>query len=75
MSRYEYQVSESAKADRKYFNNFRDALRLAKVLSMRQNWPVFIDVYNNDAGELANFWYTVTRGKLVKQGDELEAKR
>ncbi len=74
MSRYEYQVSESTKADRKYFNNHRDAVALAKTLSMRQTFPVFVDVYDNNAGELTNFWYTITRGKLQKHGNEAGVK-
>ncbi len=74
MTNYEYQVSESAKADRRYFNNFKDAKTLAKELSMLQTWPVFIDVYDNDAGELTNFWYTVAHGKLQKYGNEAGLK-
>ena len=73
-NRLEYQVSESAKADRKYFTNYRDALALAKTLSKRQSWPVFIDVYDNSTGELADYWYTVTKGKLVKHVDKAGIK-
>lgn len=74
MPNYEYQVSESAKADRRYFSNYHDAVALARKLSKAQSSSIFIDVHDNNVGELANFWYTVTNGVLTKHGKEAGIK-
>ena len=73
MSNYVYQVSESSKATKKHFDNYRDAVELATGLSKLQSWPVFVDVYSKSDKELASFWYTVTHGKIQKYGNEAGA--
>lgn len=66
---YQYQVSESAKAERKEFTAWPDALKLAKELSMKQAHPVYIEVIEADTEQLADFWYTVTKGRIDKHGN------
>ena len=67
--RYSYQVSESAQADRKFCATWPEAQALAKQLSNDQPHAVYIDVYDGNTEELANFWYTVTKGVLQKHGN------
>ena len=62
MKTYEYQVSESANADRQYFTDFKEAMLEARLLSKRQKEPVYVDVYDVDEEDMADFYYTVTDG-------------
>lgn len=66
--KYEYQVSQNAQSDRKYFSNCRDALAEASRLSMKQSTPVRVDVRNFFTDQDLPFWYTVTRGVVAKHG-------
>ena len=64
MEKPEWQVSVSDTADRIYFDKWNDAVKEARRLSKLQEEPVAIDYH--DSEELADFYYTVTNGKLVK---------
>lgn len=64
--RYEYQVSESAQADRKRFTSPEEALQTARQLSRKQPHPVYIDVYDLWKEELADRWFTIKKGRMLK---------
>lgn len=72
--RYEYQVSESAQADRKYFTDPKEALRVARKLAAIQPHHVYIDVYDLWMEQMADVWYTVKGSKLRKHIDGKELK-
>lgn len=66
MKTYEYQVSESSNADRQYFDDFKEAMLEARLLSKKQDEPVYVDVYDVEEEDMADFYYTVTNGKREK---------